>query len=60
MRTARKFLSTLLFLLVATSCRRVEPLPASALHDLRSLDAFRAEFNAEANRARLIVVISPT
>ena len=40
--------------------RQVAPLPESALHDLTSLDQFRDAFNADANRTRLIVIVSPT
>ena len=41
-------------------CRKVTPLPATALSDLASLDDFRAAFNAERDRARLLVLLSPT
>jgi hypothetical protein len=49
-------------LLIASigSCGRTASLPASALHDVGSLDQFRAAFNAEVNRPRLVVVLSPT
>jgi hypothetical protein len=48
--------------LVATSggCRNVAPLPAEALSDLASLDDFRTAFNADRDRARLLVLLAPT
>lgn len=49
-----------LLLVLAASCRHVEPLPAEALHDLESLDAFKQSFNAAADRHRLVVLLSPT
>lgn len=61
-RFARLFPLALLALLAlpASSCRQVTPLPAEALTDLATLDQFRASFNAEANRPRLLVLLSPT
>jgi hypothetical protein len=50
----------LIVCLVLVACRQVPPLPESALHDLTSLDQFRQAFNADADRARLLVIISPT
>jgi hypothetical protein len=50
----------LLLLLVLTSCRRVTPLPESALRDLTSLDEFRAAFNSRADTPRLLILLSPT
>jgi hypothetical protein len=44
----------------AAACRQVTPLPADALTELASLDQFRQAFNAEAHRARLLVLLSPT
>ncbi len=44
----------------AASCRQVLPLPASALVDVTTLDQFRAAFNAEVHRPRLLVLLSPT
>ena len=49
-----------LLLLAASSCRRVPPLPPSALADLATLDQFRATFNAQKHRPRLLVLLSPT
>jgi len=49
-----------LLALQASSCRHVTPLPAEALTDITTLDQFRATFNAEANRHRLLVLLSPT
>jgi hypothetical protein len=49
-----------LLALLACSCRHVVPLPAEALADITTLDQFRATFNAEANRHRLLVLLSPT
>jgi len=46
--------------LFASSSRQVAPLPAEALTDLATLDQFRATFNAEAHRPRLLVLLSPT
>jgi hypothetical protein len=46
--------------LFASSCRQVAPLPAEALTDLASLDEFRASFNAQVHRPRLLVLLSPT
>jgi hypothetical protein len=42
------------------SCGGTPALPASALHDVGSLDQFRAAFNADVNRPRLVVVLAPT
>ena len=55
-------LASLLALLAlpASSCRQVTPLPAEALTDITTLDQFRAMFNAEASRHRLLVLLSPT
>lgn len=51
----------LMALLVASaSCRRVTPLPLSALTDITSLDDFRQAFNADRGRARLLVLLAPT
>jgi hypothetical protein len=50
----------LLASVLGASCRQGPALPASALHDLASLDQFRVAFNAEASRPRLIVVLAPT
>lgn len=61
MRNAAARLALLALLaLPASSCRQVTPLPAEALTDLATLDQFRAAFNAEANRPRLLVLLSPT
>ena len=49
-----------LTLAVIGGCRRVTPLPPTALTDLTSLDQFRAGFNAERDRARLLVLLAPT
>ena len=49
-----------LLALPASSCRQVTPLPAEALTDITTLDQFRAMFNAEASRHRLLVLLSPT
>ena len=49
-----------LLALPASSCRQVTPLPPEALTDITTLDQFRATFNAEANRHRLLVLLSPT
>jgi len=35
-------------------------LPAEALTDITTLDEFRATFNTEANRPRLLVLVAPT
>jgi hypothetical protein len=45
---------------IAASCRPTPALPASALHDIGSLDQFRVAFNADMNRSRLVVVLAPT
>ena len=47
-------------MLATPGCRRVEPLPPEALHDLASLDQFRAAFNRDVRHPRLIVLLSPT
>ncbi len=49
-----------LLALLASSCRQVTPLPPDALVDMPTLDQFRATFNAEAHRPRLLVLLSPT
>ena len=49
-----------LLVLLASSCRQVAPLPAEALTDLATLEQFRATFNADVQRARLLVLLSPT
>jgi hypothetical protein len=49
-----------LLALLGSSCRQVTPLPAEALTDITTLDQFRATFNAEANRHRLLMLLSPT
>jgi hypothetical protein len=46
--------------LLIAACRQVAPLPESALRDLSSIDQFRAAFNADAARPRLVVIVSPT
>jgi hypothetical protein len=46
--------------LVLASCRQVPPLPETALRDLTSIDQFRAAFNADVKRPRLLVIVSPT
>jgi len=53
-------LGVLLIASAIASCGRTPSLPASALHDVGSLDQFRAAFNADVNRPRLVVVLSPT
>jgi len=53
-------LAGVLGVVAAGGCRRVTPLAATALSDLASLDQFRATFNAERDRARLLVLLSPT
>ena len=53
-------LALLALLASAAACRQVTPLPADALMELASLDQFRQAFNAEAHRARLLVLLSPT
>ena len=53
-------LGVLLIASAIASCGRTPSLPASALHDIRSLDQFRAAFNADVSRPRLVVVLSPT
>jgi hypothetical protein len=49
-----------LLALLASSCRQVAPLPPDALTDVATLDQFRATFNAEAHRPRLLLLLSPT
>jgi hypothetical protein len=56
----RRALGVLLIAAAIASCGRSPSLPASALHDVGSLDQFRAAFNADVNRPRLIIVLSPT
>jgi hypothetical protein len=53
-------LALLALVVSATTCRQVAPLPADALTELASLDQFRAVFNADAHRARLLVLLAPT
>ncbi len=62
MRVCRIYVAVLLTLAatVIGGCRRVTPLPPTALTDLSSLDQFRAGFNAERDRARLLVLLAPT
>jgi hypothetical protein len=50
----------LIVCLALAACRQVPPLPDSALHDLTSLDQFRQAFNADTDRARLLVIVAPT
>jgi len=59
-RVAVRLAPLALLALFASSCRHVAPLPAEALGDITTLDQFRATFNAEANRHRLLVLLSPT
>jgi len=59
-RLRAAILVPLLAVLAFGSCRKVTPLPATALSDLASLDDFRAAFNAGRDRARLLVLLSPT
>ena len=47
-------------LLLMAACRQVAPLPPEALEDIESLDELRAWFNGERDRARLLVLLSPT
>ena len=42
------------------SCRQVDPLPAEALVDVATLDQFRETFNAQVDKARLLVLLAPT
>jgi len=49
-----------LLLLGLSACRQVAPLPESALKDLTSVDQFSRAFNADLNRPRLLVIVSPT
>jgi hypothetical protein len=49
-----------LLALPVSSCRQVTPLPAEALTDITTLDQFRATFNAEVSRHRLLLLLSPT
>ena len=44
----------------ALSCRQVPPLPAEALVDVATLDQFRETFNAQVDKARLLVLLAPT
>ncbi len=60
MRRVSRLLPLALLVLLAASCRQVTPLPADALTDLATLDQFRATFNAESHRPRLLVLLSPT
>ena len=60
MRRLARFLPLALLAMLASSCRQVTPLPPSELTDLATLDQFRAVFNADAHRARLLVLLSPT
>jgi hypothetical protein len=60
MRRASRLLLFVLIAVVAASCRQVTPLPAEALTDLATLDQFRATFNAESHKPRLVVLLSPT
>jgi len=53
-------LGVLLIAFAIASCGGAPALPSSALHDVGSLDQFRAAFNADVNRPRLVVVLSPT
>jgi hypothetical protein len=45
---------------LAASCAQSPALPASALRDVASLDQFRAAFNADVSRPRLVVLLAPT
>ena len=47
-------------MLASAGCRSVTPLPPEALRDLASLDQFRAAFNRDVRRPRLLVLLSPT
>jgi hypothetical protein len=49
-----------LLALLAWSCRQVPPLPAEALVDVATLDQFRETFNAQVDKARLLVLLAPT
>jgi hypothetical protein len=49
-----------LLAMLASSCRQVVPLPPEALTDVATLDQFRATFNVEAHRPRLLLLLSPT
>lgn len=64
MRNAAARLATLALLallaLLASSCRQVTPLPAEALVDVATLDQFRETFNAQVDKARLLVLVAPT
>jgi hypothetical protein len=44
----------------AVSCRQVSPLPPEALVDVWTLDQFREIFNAQVDKARLLVLLAPT
>ena len=60
MRRLARFFPLALLAMLASSCRQVTPLPPAALTDLATLDQFRATFNADAHRARLLVLLAPT
>jgi hypothetical protein len=60
MRRVSRLLPFVLLALIAGSCRQVTPLPAEALTNLATLDQFRATFNAESHRPRLLILLSPT
>jgi hypothetical protein len=49
-------LLALVVLSVSAACRSHEP----ALEDLKSLDAFKARFNADEGKPRLVLLLSPT
>jgi hypothetical protein len=59
-RLRAAILVSLVAALAFGGCRNVTPLPATALSDVASLDDFRASFNAGRDRARLLVLLSPT
>ena len=59
-RSPLVLLAFLAVITLASSCRQVPPLPASALLDVETLDQFRTTFNAEVHRPRLLVLLSPT
>ena len=59
-RRVSSLIAPLMACLLIAACRQVAPLPESALHDLSSIDQFRAAFNADAARPRLVVIVSPT
>lgn len=60
MRVRSRAVSFVLLVLLAASCRQVQPLPPEALQDLDSLAQFREAFNAGADEHRLVVLLSPT